>query len=139
VLLGAMSTVVAALGLPTGAASASTAPRTSTFCGFAANEAKGTSVSPATTPGSLEAEFTKLKSEESFVLSASPSQLKGDFTTIFTYLNKFISVLASVKYDFAKLSLAQEKEFATADTKQVTAAVSAIKVYLKNVCHVTSA
>jgi hypothetical protein len=142
VLLGAISSVIAAFGLPVGAAFAASAPavaapRTSTFCGLAANEAKGSSVSPASfTPASLQATYTKLKSEESFVQANSPSQLKGDFTTLFTFLNKFISILTSVKYNFAKLSPAQLKTFSTADTKQVQAASKAIDAYVTNVCHV---
>lgn len=139
-LLGALSTLIAAIGIPMGAASAASAPRTSTFCGYAANASKSTSVSPATlTPASLQASFTKLKSEESYITANSPSQLKGDFTTLFTYFNKFIAILASVKYNFTKLSLAQEKAFGASDTKQVQAAVKAIDAYVKNVCHLKSA
>jgi hypothetical protein len=145
VLLGAMSTVITAFGLPMGAASAASAPRalaprTSTFCSYAENASKSTSISPkAVTPASIQASFTKLKSEEKFIISNSPSQIKGDFTTLFTYLNKFIAILASVKYNFTKLSLSQEKAFSSANTKQVQAAVKAINVYLTNVCHVKTA
>jgi hypothetical protein len=156
ILLGAMSTVITAFGLPMGAASAASTPRvvaprvavprvavpqTSTFCGYAANAAKSTSpsASAAGTAASIQASFTKLKSEETFILANSPSQLKGDFTTLFSYLNKFIAILASVKYNFSKLTLTQEKAFSSADTKQVQAAVKAINTYLTNVCHVKSA
>jgi hypothetical protein len=149
VLLGAVSTMIAALGLPMATASATSAPRiavtrtavpqTSTFCGYAANAAKSTSASAASTASSLQATFAKLKSEEGFVLAKSPAQLKGDFSTLFTYLNKFIAVLASVKYNFSKLTVVQEKAFASADTKQVQAAEKAITTYLTNVCHVKSA
>lgn len=145
VLLGAMSTVITAFELPMGAASAASAPRavaprTSTFCSYAANASKSTSVSPtALTPASMQAIYTKLKSEETFIVANSPSQLKGDFTTLFTYVNKFISILASVKYNFTKLSLTQDKAFSSGDTKQVQAAIKAINAYLTNVCHVKSA
>ena len=65
VLLGAMSTVITAFGLPMGAASAASAPRalaprTSTFCSYAENASKSTSISPkAVTPASIQASFTK--------------------------------------------------------------------------------
>src|ERR1700722_12459948 len=80
-LLGVMSSVIAAFGLPMAAASAAStpraaAPRTSIFCGDADNAAKSTAESPAAlTPTSLQATFTKLKSEEAFVLANSPGQI----------------------------------------------------------------
>jgi hypothetical protein len=141
-LLGVMSSVIAAFGLPMGAASAASAPRvvaprTSIFCGYANNAAKSTSISSAAlTPTSIEASYTKLKTEESFIEANSPAQIKPDFVLLFGYLNKFISIMASVKYNYAKLTPTELKSFATADTKQVTAAEKAINSYLTNTCHI---
>jgi hypothetical protein len=143
VLLGVMSSVIAAFGLPMAAASAATAPRvaaprTSIFCGYANNAAKSTAVSPTTlTPTSLQASFTKLKAEEAYVLANSPGQVKPDFVVLFTYFNKFVAVLAAAKYNFLKLTPTELKSFETLDTKQVTAAEKAIKLYVTNTCHLS--
>jgi hypothetical protein len=143
VLLGVMSSVIAAFGLPMAAASAATAPRvaaprTSIFCGYANNAAKSTSESPAAlTPASLEASVTKLKTEEAYVLANSPAQVKPDFVTLFTYFNKFVSLLAAAKYNFLKLTPTEFKSFETLDSKQVTAAEKAVKAYVTNTCHLS--
>jgi hypothetical protein len=141
VLLGAFSTVIAAFGLPMGAASATSAPRavaprTSVFCSYADNASKSTSSTSnvSLTPASMQATYSKLKSEESFILANSPSQLKGDFQELFGYLNKFIAALAAVKYNFEKLSATEIKSFSTADTKPFQAAVKSIDTYLTKVC-----
>jgi Pyruvate/2-oxoacid:ferredoxin oxidoreductase gamma subunit len=154
VLLGVMASMVAAFGLPMAAASATSAPRaaaprvvaprvaaprTSIFCGYADNAAKGTSVSAgatALTPSSIEAEYSKLKSEETFVEANTPGSLKPDFVLLFGYVNKFISLLAGVHYNYLKLTTADFKTFETSDTKQVTAAEKAINSYLTNTCHI---
>jgi hypothetical protein len=140
VLLGALSTVIAAFGFPMGAASAASvpralAPRTSVFCGYADNASKSTSISSTSlTPSSMAATYSKLKSEETFILANSPSQLKGDFTALFGYLNKFIAELAAVKYNYLKLTPTEIKAFSTADTKQFQADVKSIDTYLTKVC-----
>jgi hypothetical protein len=137
-----MSSVIAAFGLPMAAASAvsaprALAPRTSVFCGYANNASKSTSVSSAAlTPTSLEASYAKLKTEETFIVANTPGQLKPDFVLLFSYVNKFISVMASVKYNYLKLTPTELKSFETADTKQVTAAEKAINLYLTNTCHI---
>jgi len=138
VLLGALSTVVVAFGLPMGAVSAASAPRalaprTSVFCGYANNASKSTSIT-SLTPTSMAATYSKLKSEESFVLANSPAQLKGDFTALFSYLNKFIAELAAVKYNYLKLTPTQLKAFSSGDTKQFQADVKSIDTYLTKVC-----
>jgi len=138
VLLGALSTVIAAFGFPMGAASAASAPRvlaprTSVFCSYANNASKSTSPS-SLTPSSMAASYSKLKSEESFILANSPAQLKGDFTALFTYLNKFIAELAAVKYNYLKLTPTELKAFSSADTKQFKADVKSIDTYLTKVC-----
>jgi hypothetical protein len=149
VLVGMLCAVIATFGLPLAVASASTtaprmtatasavAPRTSTFCTLAASETKSSSLSPTTlTPTSLQATYTKLKSEEGFILANSPSQLKGDFQALFTFLNKIIGELSAVKYNFEKLSTTQLKTFESGNTKQLQAAVKSIDAYLTNVCKI---
>ena len=50
-----------------------------------------------------------------------PPAIKGDFQTVFTYFNKFYSDLASINFDFTKLTPAMEKDF-TADSAGVSSA-----------------
>jgi hypothetical protein len=141
-LLGVMSSVIAAFGLPMAAASAATAPRaaaprTSVFCGYANSASKSTSISSAAlSPTSLQASYAKLKTEESFIIANSPGQLKPDFVLLFSYLNKFVSILASVKYNYLKLTPTELKSFESADTKQVSAAEKAINSYLTTTYHI---
>jgi hypothetical protein len=139
-LVGVMSSVIAAFGLPMAASAASApralTPRTSIFCGYADNASKSTAVPTSLTPASIEASYAKLKTEESFIEANSPGQIKPDFLLLFGYLNKFIAILASVQYNYLKLTPTEFKSFETADTKQVTAAEKAINVYLTTTCHI---
>jgi hypothetical protein len=143
-LLGVISSLIAAFGLPMAAATAASAPRvaaprTSIFCGDANNASKSTAISPtAFTPTSLEASFTKVKTEESYIESNAPGSIKPDFVTLFTYFNKFVSVLAAAKYNFLKLTRTEVKSFETLDSSQVTAAEKAIKSYVTNICHLST-
>jgi hypothetical protein len=151
-LLGPLSVLVAGLGISSaGAVSAKTAPNstshlrataatvsarpeTSRFCTLAENASKSSTASAATeTPATLIQSFNKLKSEEPAILNASPSQIRGDFQTLFNFFNKFYGELASVKYSFLKLPRSYLASLALS-AKPVEAASKAIQTYLTKTC-----
>ena len=72
-------------------------------------------------------------SEEPTILAQAPAAIKGDFQTVFTYFNKFYSDLASINFDFTKLTPAMEKDF-TADSAGVSSASKAIQTYVTQAC-----
>ena len=147
-LVGALSSMIAAFALPMGAASAAArpaarsalavAPRTSTFCTDAVNAAKHSSTSGASTAKAptLQQSYAALKSEEPVVLSQAPSQIKPDFQALFNYLNGFYSALSNVKFQYSKLPISYYEGLAKLNIKQITADGKAIQTYVQNVCHV---
>lgn len=115
-----------------------TAPLTNVFCSDAENASKNsTATAEQETPASLVAAFDKLKSEEPLILSKVPSQIKGDYETLFNYFNKFYAELASVKYDFLKLP---PSYLATLEKSAapVEAASKAIATYVSKTCGVAA-
>ena len=146
-VLGAMFSAIAAIALPMGAASATSArispaavaaPRTSTFCLYAANAAKSSNTSSAATQKapSLQQAYAKLKAEEPVILAQAPSQIRGDFQGLFGYLNNFYSALSSVKFVVGKLPVSYYEGLAKLNIKKITADGKAIEAYVTNVCHV---
>jgi hypothetical protein len=125
-----------------GSANASTrsgsgrAPQVSTFCLDAANAA-GTNIATAqsATPKSLTAAFSKLKAEEPAIISAAPSQIKGDFQTLFAYFNGFYNELAKVGYNFTKVPTSYIASL-TGQESKVAAASKAIEAYMAKSCGV---
>jgi hypothetical protein len=113
---------------------ATAAPRTSVFCTDAANAAaNNTSAAATASVASLENDYAKLKADESIILADSPSAIKGDWQTLFTFLNKFYSELASVKYDFIKLPTSYLSTLET-DGAPAEAAAKAIDAYIEKNC-----
>ena len=111
--------------------------KTSAFCRDAANAAKSNASSAASdTPASLANLYKQLKSEESLVLADSPSQIHGDFQTLFNYFNKFYGELASVGYNILKLPASFISSLSS-QTAPLTAASKAITTYLKKACGIT--
>jgi hypothetical protein len=112
-------------------------PRVSTFCLDAANAA-ATNIASAqsSTEKSLTAAFAKLKSEEPAILSAAPSQIKGDFQTLFTYFNGFYNELAKYGYNFIKVPTSYLTSLTSQESK-VEAASKAIDTYMTKSCGIT--
>lgn len=107
-----------------------------TFCGYAKNSQHATpsSADASATPTSLQAEWNQMKAEEPLVLSYVPSAIKSDYQVFFNFANKFYAALASVHWNFLKLTTAQFESLITSNQKQLTAASQAIQNYLKKTC-----
>jgi len=108
----------------------------SQFCQFASNVSKQSAVSAAaaaSAPTSLKTDYQRLMAEEPTILAQAPAAIKGDFQTVFTYLNKFYSDLASINFDFTKLTPAMEKDF-TSDSAGLSSASKAIENYVTQAC-----
>jgi hypothetical protein len=117
-----------------GLAAIAVSPKISQFCSYADNVSKtGTSPSESDEKSALEADYAKLKSEEPAIINASPSQIKGDFQTLFSYINKLYSELASVDYNFVKLPHSYYTSLESS-AAPVAKAAKAIETYLVKSC-----
>ncbi len=156
-LLGPLAMLIATIGISNAGASTSSSartassiaatttaiaglatPKSSQFCTYAENASKSSTTSAfSEKPSSLLASFQKLKSEEPAILAESPSQIRGDFQTLFNYFNGFYGELAKVGYNFLKLP---HSYLATLESSasRVEVASKAITSYLTKTCGIKS-
>jgi ABC-type transport system substrate-binding protein len=116
----------------------------SSFCDLARqDQAAFSSKSFATmTPAQVKQEYQNLGSALEEARSAAPSAIKGDFDTFVTAFKPFLDVLASVNYDFTKMTPALAAKLqagsASLGTAQVNAASAHITQYMEQVCKITT-
>ena len=85
------------------------------------------------TPTALANAYANLRVHEPAVEHAAPASIRGDFHTLFNVLNNFYGTLATVGYDYRKLSAAEAARLA-ASTRGLAPAAAAIQAYLTKNC-----
>lgn len=85
------------------------------------------------TPAALARASATLKAHEPTVVRVAPASIRGDFRTLFGVLNHFYATLATVNYDYRKLSSADAVSLA-ASTRSLAPAAKAIQSYLAKNC-----
>jgi len=103
-------------------------------CATLAEATREFSGTPAgSTPAALSSAYANLKAHEPKVEKAAPASIRGDFRTLFNVLNDFYGTLATVGYDYRKLSSVEAAKLA-ASTRSLGPAATAIQTYLSKNC-----
>ncbi len=120
-----------------GGSTATTAPSfsgnsNSTYCDLARQAEGSAKVNPTT---DMKANFAKFNAISGQFVSKAPGAIKADAQTLVTGVKKLEALLASVNYDFTKLSASS---MASLNDPALTAASLRIVAYDKQVCGLTN-
>lgn len=107
------------------------------ICSVLAGATKTFSSAPSgSSPSALATAYSNLKLQEPKIEQAAPRSIRHDFETLFSVLNSFYSTLATVGYEYTRLSSATASRLSN-QSRQLAPVARAINAYLAANCAAT--